>query len=35
MRITRNYRAVARRYSDDWLWFWIGTHNEFDRLFHK
>ena len=26
MRVTRNYRAVAPRYEDDWLWFWIGSH---------
>ena len=35
VRITRNYRAVARRYGDDWLWFWIGSHEEFDRHFPK
>ena len=35
VRITRNYRAVARRYDDDWLWFWIGSHTEFDRRFPK
>ena len=35
VRVTRNYRAVARRYDDDWLWFWIGSHEEFDRLFPK
>ena len=35
VRVTRNYRAVARRYDDDWLWFWIGSHAEFDRTFPK
>jgi hypothetical protein len=35
VRITRNYRAVARRYDDDWLWFWIGSHAEFDQRFPK
>jgi hypothetical protein len=36
VRVTRNYRAVARRYdNDDWLWFWIGSHEEFDRYFPK
>ena len=35
VRVTRNYRAVARRYDDDWLWFWIGPHKEFDRQFPK
>jgi hypothetical protein len=33
VRITRDYRAVALRLSDDWLWVWIGTHREFDRKF--
>ena len=35
VRVTRNYRAAARRYGDDWLWFWIGSHEEFDRYFPK
>lgn len=35
VRVTRNYRAVARRYGDDWLWFWIGSHEEFDQRFPK
>ena len=35
VRVSRKYRAVARRYDDDWLWFWIGTHEEFDRHFPK
>jgi hypothetical protein len=33
VRITRDYRAVALRIGEDWLWFWIGTHKEFDRKF--
>jgi hypothetical protein len=33
VRITRDYRAVALRIGDDWLWLWIGTHQEFDRKF--
>ena len=35
VRVTRNYRAIARRYGDDWLWVWIGTHAEFDRRFPR
>jgi hypothetical protein len=35
VRVTRNYRAVARRYEDDWVWVWIGSHAEFDRRFPK
>lgn len=33
VRVTQNYCAVARRYDDDWLWFWIGSHTEFDKRF--
>jgi hypothetical protein len=33
VRITRDYRAIALRNGDDWLWLWIGTHKEFDRKF--
>jgi hypothetical protein len=35
VRVTRNYRAVARRYDDEWLWVWVGSHEEFDRQFPK
>jgi hypothetical protein len=36
VRVTQNYRAVARRYeNDEWLWFWIGSHEDFDRQFPK
>lgn len=27
-----SYRAVAIRDQDDMVWFWIGTHSEYDRL---
>ena len=33
VRITRDYRAVALRVDDDWIWLWIGNHKEFDRKF--
>lgn len=34
VRVTIDYRAVARRCEDDnWLWVWIGSHKEFDRMF--
>lgn len=35
VRITRDYRAVARRYGDDWLWLWIGSHRKFDTRFPR
>ena len=31
-RITQSYRALARRRGDLIVWFWIGTHDEYDRL---
>ena len=33
VRITRDYRAVALRSGDEWVWLWIGDHKEFDRRF--
>ena len=34
VRVTQDYRAVARRYENDvWVWIWIGSHADFDRQF--
>lgn len=33
VRINQQYRAVGVRSIDTIEWIWIGTHNEFDRLF--
>jgi hypothetical protein len=33
VRISRDYRAVARKRDDTMIWFWIGTHTEFDKEF--
>lgn len=35
LRVTLNYRAVALRQGDTWIWLWIGTHQEFDRQFPR
>jgi hypothetical protein len=35
VRVTRDVRAVALRRGDEWLWFWIGTHRDFDRRFPR
>ncbi len=32
-RINDSYRALAERNGDTVIWFWIGSHNEFDKLF--
>ncbi|TGQ71610.1 MAG: hypothetical protein E5V49_03720 [Mesorhizobium sp.] len=31
-RVDENYRAVAIRDNDDVIWFWIGTHSDYDHL---
>lgn len=32
VRVTRNYRAVAKRYGNTFVWFWISNHDEHDRI---
>lgn len=31
-RVTLNYRALAIKRSDGYLWFWIGDHATYDSL---
>jgi hypothetical protein len=31
-RVGSNYRAVATPIEDGFLWVWIGTHAEYDKL---
>ena len=31
-RIDRNHRALALETEDGFLWYWIGTHADYDRL---
>ena len=33
VRINEQYRAVGERHGDAITWVWVGTHNEFDKLF--
>lgn len=33
VRINEQYRAIGERNGDTVIWVWIGTHNDFDRLF--
>ena len=33
VRINEQYRAVGERSDDAIVWVWIGSHNEFDKLF--
>jgi hypothetical protein len=32
VRATLNYRALAAEAHDGYLWFWLGTHEEYDKL---
>jgi hypothetical protein len=32
VRINIAYRALARRRGDVVVWFWIGTHEQYERL---
>ncbi|MBI3946990.1 MAG: hypothetical protein HY321_13785 [Armatimonadetes bacterium] len=32
VRVGLHYRAVAVEHEGDLIWFWIGTHAEYDRL---
>ena len=31
-RISRDYRAVAVVQNDEWIWFFIGSHAQYDSL---
>jgi hypothetical protein len=33
VRVNEQYRAVGERKGDTIWWSWIGTHNDFDKLF--
>jgi hypothetical protein len=32
VRITRDYRALGVQAGDEMIWFWIGSHADYDRL---
>ncbi|MDY7024656.1 MAG: hypothetical protein SWJ54_25470 [Cyanobacteriota bacterium] len=31
-RITRNYRAIGQLSGDTMIWFWVGSHADYDKL---
>ena len=31
-RVTRQYRALAVKLEDDYVWFWIGEHDRYDSI---
>jgi len=32
VRVTLNYRALAVKRDDGYLWFWIGNHDDYEAL---
>lgn len=34
-RVGRRYRALAGREGEVWVWFWIGSHQEYDKLLDR
>lgn len=34
-RISKNYRAVGLLDGDTVIWFWVGSHTEYDRLLEQ
>lgn len=32
LRITKNYRAIGIQQDKQLIWFWIGSHNDYDTL---
>jgi hypothetical protein len=31
-RVGIRHRALAVRSGEDWVWFWIGSHSDYDKL---
>ena len=34
-RVSLGYRALAIREEDTWVWFWIGSHSDYDQLLSR
>ncbi len=34
-RVSLGYRALAVRDGDTWVWFWIGSHADYDQLLNR
>ena len=35
VRISRSYRALAYREDDIFTWFWIGPHDEYEKILYR
>lgn len=31
-RVTNNHRALALKKGEDYYWFWIGSHDEYEKI---
>ena len=34
-RVTQDYRALALKKGENFYWFWVGTHKEYDKLIKR
>ncbi len=35
VRVGLRHRAMAGRNGDTWVWFWIGSHSDYDKLLSR
>lgn len=35
VRVTRDYRALGVRDDGDMIWFWIGSHTNYERVLRQ
>jgi hypothetical protein len=35
VRVGRGHRALAKQSDDNLIWFWIGSHDEYERLLRE
>ena len=35
VRITKDYRAIGIMQKDEMIWFWIGSHADYDKLLNQ
>jgi len=35
VRITKDYRAVGVQQNNEIIWFWIGSHSDYDKLMNQ
>ena len=35
VRVSLGYRALAIREDDIWIWFWIGSHSDYEQMLSR